>query len=80
MPRATRWLLLGPLLLCFAGLFAAQSPRAMVNLAVPTFTYEHADAYGMSCDRDRTGESDARRRHAGLEAVGASSCYAAAAG
>ena len=61
MPRATRWLLLGPLLLCFAGLFAAQSPRAMVHLAVPTFTYEHADAYGMSCDRDRTGESDARR-------------------
>lgn len=60
MPRATRWLLLVPLFLCLAGLYAVESPRAMAGYANPEFVYEHTDAEGISCNRDRAG-ADAQR-------------------
>lgn len=60
MPRATRWLLLVPLFLCLAGLYAVASPRAMAGYANPKFVYEHTNAEDMSCDRNRAG-ADAQR-------------------
>jgi hypothetical protein len=60
MPRATRWLLLVPLFLCLAGLYAVAPPRAMAGYANPKFVYEHTNAEDMSCDRNRAG-ADAQR-------------------